>query len=87
MASPLDKAVELVGLLPLAKALGRTYQAIRKWQRNGRMPRTEWTGETAYSEVIERLTGGRVTKEALLSPWPPGEPVSGKFLAAEALNN
>jgi hypothetical protein len=67
---PLKEAVELVGLGPLAKSLGLTYPAIRKWQRAGRMPRTEWTGETTYSVQIQALTGGKVTVARLMSKWP-----------------
>ncbi len=36
-----------------------------KWARSGRMPRTEWTGETQYSLAIERATHGAVTREEL----------------------
>lgn len=67
---PLKEAVELVGLGPLAKSLGLTYPAIRKWERAGRMPRTEWTGETTYSIKIQGLTGGKVTAARLMSKWP-----------------
>ena len=67
---PLKEAVELVGLGPLAKSLGLTYPAIRKWERAGRMPRTEWTGETTYSIQIQGLTGGKVTAVRLMSKWP-----------------
>ena len=59
------KAIELVGKT-LASKLKVTYQAIRKWEKAGRLPRTEWTGETNYSEIIERLTEGKVTKDMLL---------------------
>lgn len=34
------------------------------------MPRTEWTGETDYAAQIQALTGGQVSREALLAPWP-----------------
>jgi hypothetical protein len=34
------------------------------------MPRTEWTGETQYSERIQELTGQQVTREQLLAKWP-----------------
>jgi hypothetical protein len=62
----LTQAIELVGLARLASELEVTYQAIRKWEKAGRLPRTEWTGETNYGAVIEKLTEGKVRKSALL---------------------
>lgn len=67
--TPLGRAISLVGLVKLARSLNLTHQAIRKWERAGRMPRTEWTGETAYSAQIEALTGSRVTRDELLRAW------------------
>lgn len=69
---PLTRAIELVGLQPLAKQLGVTYQAVRRWERAGMMPRTEWTGETCYAATIEAATEGQITREQLLvRPWGP----------------
>ena len=34
------------------------------------MPRTEWTGETDYSQTIQRLTAGAVSRDMLLAKWP-----------------
>lgn len=65
--NPITQAIEAVGLGALAKQLGVSGQAIRKWEAAGRLPRTEWTGETNYSEVIEQATFGGVTRGALLS--------------------
>lgn len=64
--SPLSRAIEKVGLSSLSKALGLTYQALRRWERQGRLPRTEWTGETDYAGQIERLSDGAVTRGELL---------------------
>lgn len=72
---PLRAAIAIVGLVALARGLGVTHQAVRKWEIAGRLPRTEWTGETRYAETIERLTGGAVTKALLLMPWPVAEHV------------
>lgn len=44
-----------------------TYQAVRKWAAQGRLPRTDWTGETDYAGAIERVTDGRLTKKDLLT--------------------
>jgi len=68
----ISKSIELVGLAQLARELGVTYQAIRKWELKGRLPRTEWTGETNYSSRIEAATHGQVSRAALLSA--PGKP-------------
>ena len=63
----ISQAIALVGLADLARACGVTYQAVRKWEAAGRLPRTEWTDETHHAEAIERATGGRITKAQLLS--------------------
>lgn len=63
----ISRAIEIAGLSPLASACGVTYQAIRKWERRGRLPRTEHTGETRYAEAIERATRGRVKRTELLA--------------------
>ncbi|HXC38459.1 MAG TPA: hypothetical protein VN667_05890 [Burkholderiales bacterium] len=67
---PLEQAIAKVGLVRLANEVGKTHQALRKWQRAGRMPRTEWTGETDYAKRIERLCDGTPSAEQLLKPWP-----------------
>lgn len=64
------------GLTQFTKALNErlarplTYQAVKKWIDKGRLPRTEWTGETRYAEAIESLTGGVVSKKELLHRLP-----------------
>lgn len=67
MAHPaIAKAIETVGLTGLARSIGVSYQAIRKWERAGRLPRTEWTGETTHAEAIERATDGYVSVGELM---------------------
>lgn len=70
MTDPIEEALQEIPLGVLARELCVSGQAIRKWQRARRMPRTEWTGETQYSQAIEKLTDGAVTRERLLAPWP-----------------
>lgn len=70
----------------MAAGLGVTYQAIRKWESAGRLPRTEWTGETDHAAKIARMTGSKVSRRDLLkrhdigrhpeltTPQPPATP-------------
>jgi hypothetical protein len=48
----LIKAVDLMGMQPLAKEVGRSYQAVQQWVRKGRLPRTDYSGETDYASQI-----------------------------------
>jgi hypothetical protein len=61
-----SKAIQIVGLQPLAAALGVKYQSIYGWQRNERLPRSEFTGETRYAATIARETKGEITEGELL---------------------
>lgn len=63
----LSKAIDLKGVVAIAKACGVSHQAVRKWERRGRLPRTEWTGETNYAERIAAAVDGAVTTEDLLA--------------------
>ncbi len=71
LREPLDKAIEIVGLKKLADELGITYQSIRGWQLYNRMPDSEYSCRTRYSEKIEKLTKGKVKRSDLLSFVPP----------------
>ena len=68
--NPLQAAINQIGLIHVAKACDVSHQAVRKWQRQGRLPRTEWTGETRYAHAIEAATGGQVSRASLLTAWP-----------------
>jgi DNA-binding transcriptional regulator YdaS (Cro superfamily) len=66
--NPITRAISDVGGVGrLATALGVTYQAIRKWERAGRLPRTDLTGETRYAAEIARVTRGHVSEDELLT--------------------
>lgn len=67
----LEKAVELLGLRPLALEVGLSYQAVQQWVANGRLPRTDYSGETDYAARIARVCKAadpqsKITREALL---------------------
>lgn len=58
---------EVGGFSAMGRLCGVSPQAVRKWRNRGKMPRTEWTGETHYATLIEEATNGGVKAEALLS--------------------
>lgn len=74
MNTPLQQAIEIIGggkptrgITIVADRCGVSYQAASKWLKAGRLPRTEWTGETRYGEIIEAATNGQITQQQLLS--------------------
>lgn len=79
--NPITRAIEIVGLKELASECKVTYQAVRKWEAAGRLPRTEWTGETHHAKTIARATGGHVT-EGELRPETLGKPPEASDKAA-----
>lgn len=64
----LKESIEKIpGKVPaLADACGVSPRAVYKWLKTGRLPRTDYTGETQYSKVISELTGGSVDASWLL---------------------
>lgn len=40
-------------------------RALYKWMTTGHLPRTEYTGETRYAELMAAESGGKFTGEAL----------------------
>lgn len=82
---PIEAAIAALpgGLPALAQLLGVSYVAIRKWQERGRLPRTEWTGETQYAARIAAAVP-TVSKARLLGPWPQWEPRARRSAAEQA---
>jgi HPt (histidine-containing phosphotransfer) domain-containing protein len=63
---PIKKAAELLGVPALAEICERSEQAVYKWIKKGRLPRTEWTGETDYATAISVALNGKMTRDQLL---------------------
>lgn len=63
----ISQAIKIVGLSKLASICGIRYQSLQKWQAKGRLPRTDWTGETNYASRIEEATKGVITRDQLLN--------------------
>lgn len=59
---------KIPGKVPaVADACGISVRAVYKWIDAGRLPRTDYTGETAYAKRLAELSGGAFTPEWLLS--------------------
>lgn len=74
----ISKAISLTSLTKLAKACGVTYQSVKRWEMKGRVPRTDWTGETDYARCIETATKGQITRDQLLNLKRNDESEAGK---------
>ena len=65
--NPIKEAVVLLGgCATTGRLCGVSGKAVIKWCAKGRLPRTEWTGETDYATRISAALKGRVSKKRLL---------------------
>jgi len=63
----LTKVKDILGSYDaIGKACGVSGKAVMKWHKNGKPPRTEYTGETTYAETLEKQCSGAIKKECLL---------------------
>lgn len=70
--NPIEFAVNAAGgRVRVAKAFGISYVAIYKWINNASLPRTEYTGKTAYAKKLSELSNGEFTAEWLLKTANP----------------
>ncbi|MDP4455658.1 DNA-binding protein, partial [Escherichia coli] len=51
----------------VADVCGVSQRAIYKWMDNGKLPRTEYTGETNYAEKIAHASNGLFSADAILT--------------------
>ena len=66
--------------IPLAEACRVTYQAVRKWEKNGRFPPSEHVGKTEYAKAIAGISvvaEAGITADALLE-WSQKRWASGR---------
>ncbi|EMX8731998.1 YdaS family helix-turn-helix protein [Pseudomonas aeruginosa] len=54
------------GTSKAAKACGVSPRAVNKWVRNGRLPRTEHSGETNHAQRLSEASGGSFSAAELL---------------------
>lgn len=61
-----DAIADVGGVVAAASICGVTPRAVYKWLSNGRLPRTEYTGETQYAKALEEHGSGAFTADKLL---------------------
>lgn len=70
--NPIQLAIEAVGGRTHASLLlGISYNAVRKMEEKGVLPRTDYTEETSYSQILADNSEGKITKEWLLAKANP----------------
>lgn len=80
--SALERIFEILGgPSGVSRCLGAagitiTPWAVNKWLRQGRLPRTEYTGETTYARVLAAAAGGQVSAEELLDEGRRKQPAA-----------
>lgn len=56
---------DIGGRKKVAELCKVSYQAVRKWELKGRFPRTDYTGESKYAEILALNSQGKYTKNDL----------------------
>lgn len=65
--NPIDEVVSIFDTFAaVGRICGVSGKAVERWKKNGRLPRTEATGETNYSQLLADADP-RVDKNKLLS--------------------
>ncbi len=65
----IDIAIQRHGIEKVSKLMNISVSSIRKWKRDGRLPRTEFTGESDYASILRCLTGISHAKILLSSKY------------------
>jgi hypothetical protein len=66
--NPITMAIAKVNHLGvLSKIVGAQYQQLRLWEKRGRLPRSEFTGETRYARGLSRACGREVSPREILA--------------------
>lgn len=64
--NPIKEAVNHCGgVFAVATACGLSQRAIYKWISRRCLPRTEYTGETEYADVLAEISNGKFTAKQL----------------------
>ena len=81
--NPIKHAFDMIGgRTKAAHLLGKSYMAMSKMEKRGVLPRTEYTGETNYAQILANHSNGLFTAEWLLNVANPNKQISEEKLSA-----
>lgn len=63
----LSDVIKTIRVSVVAEACGVSQRAIYKWMTNGKLPRTDYTGETNYAEKIASVSNGLFSADTILT--------------------
>ena len=70
--SPLELAVLFLGgYQGTGRVCGVTFMTVGRWIKQGKLPRTELSGDTDYASKIEQALKGKITRDELLTSCFP----------------
>lgn len=64
--SPVAKAIEFFGRTKVSEITGVSRPAVRKWERNGYFPHTDYSGKTAHARKLVDASEGHFNIDDLL---------------------
>ena len=64
------EAIDLVPgkVVGASEVCGVSVRAVYKWINAGRLPRTDYTGETDYANRLSKASSGEFSPEQILNP-------------------
>lgn len=61
----LKSIIDSLGVAKVANLCGISVRAVYKWRTSNSLPRTEYTGETRYSEILSQALENTVSPEEI----------------------
>lgn len=65
--NPIEKVIDFFGSkAEVSRITGVSNVAVTKWQKKGKFPRTDYTGETSHARKLAKASKGGLTAKELL---------------------
>lgn len=69
----LRKIIDDIGAVRVSELCGVSVRAVYKWRKANTLPRTEYTGETHYSEILAKALNNKLTSAEILKISVPNK--------------